>query len=61
MTDPGLTGERQYFASDCDANTVSLMRDISVDLVGLVLETLRSQHTEHACALKCSCGQNGIS
>ena len=35
MTDPGLTGERQHFSSDCDANTFYLMRDASMDLVGL--------------------------
>lgn len=35
MTDPVLTGERWHFSSDCDANTFSLMRDASMDLVGL--------------------------
>lgn len=46
MTDPGLTGERQHFSSDYDANTYLLMREKSVELVrlesGLVLGTLQS-------------------
>lgn len=69
MADPGLTGERHNFFSDCDANTFSLMRckwrfgwaeERAGNAAALVHQAWFSIAiyvfaTFHGCARKCSC------